>query len=171
MSTANRYNVPIRSRHLHRQVTGTGTVTDLRKQADMPDGTPVRFLRTSDWNAYVQAHHNVKRVRGKASECVFGCQATIYYWANLTENYADPYDYAPMCSRCHHRFDEAIASMTEGYIRHPGGRPHKLTAELVKECRARAAAGEPVRHIAAAIGVNEGTVLDAVRRRSWKWVA
>jgi hypothetical protein len=152
-------------------------MTDLREQADMPDSTgallgrndPSNF-RVSDWSGYVRAHQKVNRVRGKADRCAFGCAATIYYWANLTGDYFNPENYAPMCSSCHHLFDQAIESM-KGYARFPGGRPGKLTADLVRECRARFANGVSMNQLSDDTGVNYFTLWDAVRRKSWKWVA
>lgn len=51
-------------------------------------------------------HARVYRERGKADHCVWGCHDDFRYeWANLTGNYNDPADYAPMCVLCHRRYD------------------------------------------------------------------
>jgi hypothetical protein len=55
----------------------------------------------------------VYRERGKAAECIWGCQAPCYEWANLTGDYLDVWDYAPMCKPCHKRFDGAAGMMRE----------------------------------------------------------
>jgi hypothetical protein len=62
---------------------------------------------------YRGAHNRVRKVRGKATSCVWGHQSTRYEWANLTGNLADPDDYAPMCRRCHTRYDAAVRMTAE----------------------------------------------------------
>jgi hypothetical protein len=73
---------------------------------------------TSNWRGddacYASIHQRVYRTRGKASECIWGCIAERYDWANLTGDYADIWDFAPMCKRCHQRFDGAIRMMSKG---------------------------------------------------------
>lgn len=58
-------------------------------------------------------HQRLYKVRGKADHCVFGHIADRYHWANLTDDYMDPYDYAPMCISCHRRYDHQIRIMTQ----------------------------------------------------------
>lgn len=60
---------------------------------------------------YVAMHGRVYRTRGKATECLWGCQATRYDWASLTGNYGDVWDYAQMCRGCHKRYDGALWMM------------------------------------------------------------
>jgi hypothetical protein len=61
---------------------------------------------------YATAHARVKYARGPAKD--HGCcrcgskdQSLCYDWANLTGNYPDPFDYAPMCRKCHRAFDKS----------------------------------------------------------------
>lgn len=61
-----------------------------------------------DATGYRSAHDRVRRVRGKAASCVWGCQASRYDWASMTGHLLDPYDYVAMCHRCHLRFDAAV---------------------------------------------------------------
>lgn len=65
-----------------------------------------------DQCGYMAAHQRVWRTRGKARD--YGCSRCgttdpdrQYHWANLTGNYADINDYAPMCQSCHGLFDSA----------------------------------------------------------------
>lgn len=56
---------------------------------------------------YVNAHQNVRRVRGTPNHCV-ACGKTepgYYEWASLTKDHADPSDYQPMCKPCHVSMD------------------------------------------------------------------
>jgi hypothetical protein len=62
-------------------------------------------------NPYSTGHVRLLRWRGKADRCVWDCVAEKYEWANLTGNYLDIYDYAPMCQSCHRYFDSAQRSM------------------------------------------------------------
>lgn len=58
---------------------------------------------------YISAHCRVRRRRGKADSCVWGCMDVARYeWANMTGDLANPDDYVGMCARCHRRFDQAI---------------------------------------------------------------
>jgi NUMOD4 motif/HNH endonuclease len=47
----------------------------------------------------------------------------------------------------------------------------KLTDEIVRECRARVAAGETRVNLAREFGVNPGTIAAVVNRRTWRHVA
>jgi hypothetical protein len=75
-------------------------------------GTAAAHWRGDDAE-YTGQHFRVYRERGKAAECVWGCQADHYEWANLTGDYLDVWDFASMCRRCHKRFDGAIRMMRE----------------------------------------------------------
>jgi hypothetical protein len=65
---------------------------------------------------YRGAHLRVARMRGKASSCsISSCvtNSSKFHWASLTENWADPNDYAMMCVFHHRAFDWAkILGMT-----------------------------------------------------------
>jgi len=79
--------------------------------AFVPPG-PERISEHPRWqrNRGARGHGYVYRVRGKASECVWGCVADRYQWANLTGDYENPWDYAQMCISCHIRFDRSVAA-------------------------------------------------------------
>jgi hypothetical protein len=60
---------------------------------------------------YGSFHQRVKYARGKAknyicSVCGTKNKSLNYDWANLTGNYGDVNDYAPMCRPCHRKFDK-----------------------------------------------------------------
>jgi hypothetical protein len=61
-------------------------------------------------------------------------------------------------------------NMTDRAVRERGG-SNRLTAENVREIRARNAAGESQQSLAAAFGVHIVTVSDAIRRATWAHVA
>lgn len=57
---------------------------------------------------YRALHDRVRRLRGTPSrceQCATADPSKRYEWANLTGNYADPWDYERMCKPCHARFD------------------------------------------------------------------
>jgi hypothetical protein len=58
---------------------------------------------------YAACHKRVYVLRGLPLLCevcgASGGTSRGYQWANLTGNYADPYDYSRMCLSCHRRFD------------------------------------------------------------------
>jgi hypothetical protein len=63
------------------------------------------------------AHKRVMRARGSASthgcsQCWRADSGVRYEWANLTGNYADVEDYAPMCSKCHGAYDSMRRRLT-----------------------------------------------------------
>lgn len=65
-----------------------------------------------DSASYTTSHARVKYVRGPAKDhgccrCGLKDKSKWYDWANLTGNYPDPFDYAPMCRKCHRAFDKA----------------------------------------------------------------
>jgi hypothetical protein len=58
--------------------------------------------------SYTAFHLRVYKARGKAShcsECGRSDTGTEYEWANLSGDYANIDDYAPMCLSCHHLYD------------------------------------------------------------------
>lgn len=57
---------------------------------------------------YSACHNRVYAARGKARHCSICGRAdgnSKYHWANLTGNYEDINDFAPMCVSCHHKHD------------------------------------------------------------------
>lgn len=58
---------------------------------------------------YGRLHYQVVKQRGKPSLCE-DCgttEASLYDWANMTGDYADPDDYRRLCRPCHRRHDAA----------------------------------------------------------------
>jgi hypothetical protein len=66
---------------------------------------------TGDAVSYNAAHKRVRRLRGSAASCIWGCIAEQYEWASLTGDLDNPFDYAGMCKPCHSRFDSAVTMM------------------------------------------------------------
>ncbi len=73
-----------------------------------------RGEKNSSWKGekalYGSFHQRVKDNRGRARDygcCVCGTKAQnqFYDWANLTGNYNNIMDYAPMCRTCHRKYD------------------------------------------------------------------
>ena len=102
---------------------------------------PDHYAWKGDDVGYFAAHHRVRRIRGKAISCVWGCESAQYTWANLTGNYADPQDYASMCQSCHMRFDNARRSMEPGFTRQPAGARSRLSEQDKREMRILCRAG------------------------------
>jgi len=149
-------------------------LADLRKQADMPR---VRFVGAAhpNWggtNVTIEAkHQRIRTVRGKPDSCIWGCtDVQIYEWANLTGDYDDIWDYAAMCRSCHRRYDNARRSMEPGFTRHPGGARGRLSADQVRELRARAAKGISRINLAEEYGISLGHVHDVIRGAQYAWV-
>ena len=72
-------------------------------------------------------HQRLYRVRGKAESCVWGCSSSRYEWANLTGNYDNADDFAPMCKQCHARYDAAVAKCFDKLCK----RGHSMTTDSV----------------------------------------
>jgi hypothetical protein len=156
---------------------------DLHYRRFQRHGDPLFVTERKDWNhhgyfvevpTYASMHQRIYRKRGKASTytCI-NCGTTAAEWACIRNKTVEGThcgikvrwsinvdDYDPMCSRCHARLDaQAIA-----------GEAHyaaKLNEEMVRELRARAAAGEVIVHLAREFGMNDGTVRDAIAGRTW----
>jgi len=73
-----------------------------------------RAEKNSMWKgdnaSYGALHLRVEAKRGKAKD--YGClycgtkdDSYCYDWANLTGNYCDINDYAPLCRKCHRQYD------------------------------------------------------------------
>jgi hypothetical protein len=117
-------------------------------------------------------HGRVRKLRGKAdhcSRCGQNEKGVRYAWASLTGNYADPYDYEPMCPKCHRAYDAAS---------YPTGERHhssKLTDAIVREARMRYKAGkaEGVSSVTLAkeYGVSQSVMHAALTGKTWKHVA
>lgn len=60
---------------------------------------------TGTLTEYKTLHMRVRRKRGPASECVFGCKSSRYHWANISGRYDDVYDYVELCPTCHDAYD------------------------------------------------------------------
>ena len=80
-----------------------------------------RGEKNSSWKGenakYGSFHQRVKGNRGRAKDygcCICGTTDTNknYDWANLTGNYNDIMDYAPMCRSCHRKYDYGKLVMT-----------------------------------------------------------
>ena len=63
---------------------------------------------------YAALHLRVQTIRGTDSKCDT-CGTTdperAYDWANLTGNYADPWDYDRLCRSCHWKLDNKVANL------------------------------------------------------------
>lgn len=66
-----------------------------------------------DGASYQALHVRLYKRFGKPSQCsVCGTkEAPAFDYANLTGNYTDLSDYAPMCRSCHHKFDGRAANL------------------------------------------------------------
>lgn len=118
-----------------------------------------------DEAGYDAMHRRVYRARGKASHCSrcgIADPAVKYEWANLTGNYADIWDFEPMCISCHRAYDTKRGSEHHNA---------KLTEDIVRELRIRSLAGEPTQRLATEFGVADVTADRAIKRITWKHVA
>ena len=76
-----------------------------------------RGERNSHWKAdsagNAALHKRLYALFGKPNKCsVCGTEGSKHYdYANLTGDYTDPYDFAPMCRSCHWRYDEKIRNI------------------------------------------------------------
>lgn len=96
---------------------------------------------------YQQAHNDLKRARGKASEYLCSCGKPAQDWAYLytgeplrspddSRPYStNPDDYAPMCRKCHIRFDTENDPLYAERRRAGIGRGRMLALEKVAEMR------------------------------------
>lgn len=116
--------------------------------------------------SYYALHGRVYRARGKADHCE-RCGKTgpgRYEWANLTGNYADIWDFQQMCPACHGAYDAPVRP------RGSATSHAKLTESRVMDARRRYAAGEHVTAMAAEYGISRSTLLNAIKRQTWKHV-
>jgi hypothetical protein len=96
---------------------------------------------------------------------LWGCEATWYDWANLTGNYDDIWDFAPMCRLCHSHYDYARRSMEPGFTRQPGGgADRKATSETARAVmRILYQAGLSQVRVAQVFSVSRNQVREALR--------
>jgi hypothetical protein len=128
---------------------------------------------TAHWKGdaagYQGMHTRVRKLRGKPDHCERCGSAEPgkrYEWASLTHNYADPYDYEQMCVTCHRNYD--AASYPVGEAHHQA----KLTDKIVRQCRARYAAGDGnTVTLAREFGVTNAAMYNAIKGKTWKHVA
>jgi hypothetical protein len=109
-------------------------------------------------------HHRVKKARGPASNyaCV-DCGGAAEDWSTADPSSDDVWArFQPRCRKCHRRYDRAVG---EGHPR------AKLTAEKVRELRARRADGLTYRQLAGEFGISDVSAYAAVNRRTWAHVA
>jgi len=117
---------------------------------------------------YHAKHERIKAIRGSAdhcSRCGRSDDGVVYQWANLTGDYNDIWDFAPMCPACHGAYDAP---------QRPRGSAlpiAKLTERAVAEARRRFAAGESARAMSRECGVSAVALRNAIERRTWKHVA
>jgi hypothetical protein len=117
---------------------------------------------------YTAKHKRVYKARGRADSCVFGHVSDRYDWANLTGNYDDINDFAPMCKVCHQRYGDAFLSMLPATRKL---RLAKLTPEIVRTARRRHHQGETQTALAAEYGVSVPSMHEAIKGKQWRWVA
>ena len=62
---------------------------------------------------YHAFHKRLYALHGKPGRCsVCGtAESGCFDYANLTGNYADPTDYAPMCRSCHWKLDDKVQNL------------------------------------------------------------
>jgi hypothetical protein len=90
---------------------------------------------------YISKHFRVYSARGKPGPCIFGQGHGRSQWANLTGDYGDPDDYAPMCASCHGRYDKARLSMEPGFVKHARGGKSPAPTQMAGYVPARTAHG------------------------------
>ena len=119
--------------------------------------------RSADPSADVM-HHRVTKTRGSASDygCV-DCGGAAEDWSTVNPASDDIWErFQPRCRKCHRRYDGTVG---EG---HPRAR---LTAEKVRQLRARRAEGRTYRQLADEFGISDASACAAVNRRTWAHVA
>ena len=126
---------------------------------------------TGNGASYQTLHKRLRKLRGTAKICCFGCTGQKSYdWASLTDDLTDIWDFAPMCRSCHRRYDGARQSMMEDTFALCRNGLVKLTPEIVRECRKRYADGEAQRTLAVEFGVAQRTLNEAIHGKNWSWV-
>jgi hypothetical protein len=108
-------------------------------------------------------HNRVKKARGSASDhrCV-DCGGQAEDWST-TDSASDDVRvrFQPRCRKCHRCYDGVVGE----------GNPRaKLTAEKVRQLRARRADGLTYRQLAVEFGISDVSAHAAVNRRTWAHV-
>jgi hypothetical protein len=121
-----------------------------------------------DSATYGGNHRRVYRTRGKADRCEqrarSGCTSTHYQWAHIHgTDPGDPHNYMSLCVICHREYDSLMLSRGRRRSEASG----KLTADIVREIRRRAACGETQKALAAEYGVDQSTVSNVICRKTW----
>lgn len=120
--------------------------------------------QTTNWRGtaagYYALHRRVEAARGKAGDlpCAH-CSEQARDWALLHDQ--DPQEtsqYIPLCRSCHIAYDI-------------GSHPRKLTADAVRDIRARQARGETGRSLAAEYKIDPSMVSLIVLRKKWRHIA
>ena len=105
-------------------------------------------------------HNRVKKARGPASDhpCI-DCGGQAEDWCTADPGSNDVrVRFQPRCRKCHRRHDGAVGE----------GNPRaKLTADKVREMRARRADGLTYRQLASEFGISDVSACAAVNRRTW----
>ena len=81
-----------------------------RKPTPRNQRGPMNPRWKGDEAGYQAMHLRVYAERGKPVHCQV-CQKPAHEWANLTGNYQDIEDYAPMCRSCHRRYDGTVKNL------------------------------------------------------------
>ena len=109
-------------------------------------------------------HHRVRKARGPAGNyaCI-DCGGSAEDWSTVDPSTDDVWvRFQPRCRKCHRRYDGAIGE---------GSPKAKLTAEKVRQLRARRAAGLTYQQLADEFGISDVSAYAAVNRRTWAHVA
>jgi hypothetical protein len=133
----------------------------------VPKRGPLSPAWKGDQVGYTAAHKRVYKLRGKADHCsVCGTTepGTYFEWANLTGHLEDPYDYAPMCKKCHRKYDADVV------VRGSRASWSKLTEDQVIEIFMRASSGERVGLLAREFDVHQGSVSHIIHGQTWSWL-
>lgn len=115
---------------------------------------------------YNGVHNRLHSAQGKASSCVWGCEAPKYEWAHILGEMGPPDEYVGMCGRCHRRFDFAIKTMKPDYQAFNA----KLNEAIVRECRKLRAQGVPNVALAERYGVHPVVMANAISGKQWRFV-
>lgn len=122
---------------------------------------------------YHGMHIRVRKQRGKADRCE-RCgaidPALNYDWASLVDNPRNVDDFEPMCRSCHRKFDAERDRQRPGWQGRQSSRI-KLTADIVREAKTLRAGGMTYEELAARYGVSAVAISNAVRGKTWGWVA
>lgn len=163
-----------------------GNKTNIAKRSDKRDsiikGEPFRFLRGHN-NLRGKYHRNWKnnpgksalhswviRYRGTPMECeecrIIGLKSKLYHWANISGKYKrDLKDWKRLCFYCHRKFDiDMFPRGEECYVA-------KLTEkQVIKIRRLFVPYKFTMQMLADKFKVSKSTIVDAIKRRTWRHV-